>query len=297
MNREPQLVWDGGAALGEAPLWIPGQDAVLFVDIRGARIYRYRRRDGGVDVWRPPEACCWLVERADGDGFVAGLLSRIVHLRLDGDGVTVVRDLAAPENGRPGNRFNDGKADAAGRIWAGTMDDAEIRATGSLYRVDGQSVEVVDTGYVVSNGPAFSPDGRTLYHTDSLARTIYAFDLGPGGRVGNRRVHVRLPASEGVPDGMTCDAEGALWVAHFGGGLVSRFTADGRRECRIGMPVRCITSCTFAGPNRDELYVTTARPAGETTGGGLYRIMPGISGLPPARFDPAVRTGGGASPG
>ncbi|MCS4503638.1 SMP-30/gluconolactonase/LRE family protein [Arhodomonas aquaeolei] len=297
MSREPQLVWDGAAALGEAPLWLPAEDAVLFVDIRGACIYRYRRRDCDVTRWRLPEACCWLVARTDDDGFVAGLRTRVVHLRLGHNDVEIVRELAAPESEDPGNRFNDGKAGPEGRIWAGTMDDAETRASGSLYRLDAGGMTAVDSGYVVSNGPAFSPDGGTLYHTDSFAGRIYAFDLRPDGRVENRRVHIRLPSSEGVPDGMTCDAEGALWVAHFGGGLVSRFTPDGRRERRIGMPVRCITSCTFAGPALDELYVTTARPDGEGTGGGLYRLTPGVSGLPPARFDPSSGTGGGRPPG
>ncbi|WP_435103747.1 SMP-30/gluconolactonase/LRE family protein [Arhodomonas sp. AD133] len=283
----PERVWDGRARLGEGPVWVPTLGAVLFVDIHAGYLYRHDVADGGTRGWPLPEACCWLVARADGDGFLAGLRSRIVHLRLHEHGPEIVAEVAKPEPHRPGNRFNDAKADPAGRVWAATMDDAEREPTGSLYRIDDAGVTVVDTGYVVSNGPALSPDGRTLYHTDSLARTIYAFDLGADGRLSNKRVHIRVDSSEGGPDGMTCDAEGGLWVAHFGGSCLSRFLPDGRRDIRVPLPARRVTSCTFAGEALTDLYITTASlglddDAG--AGGGLYRIRPGVRGLPAACF-------------
>ncbi|WP_207459982.1 SMP-30/gluconolactonase/LRE family protein [Azospirillum sp. SYSU D00513] len=286
-------LWPARALLGEGPVWSPAQGAVLAVDIRGSRILRLSLADGARAEWPMEDAACWLVERADGDGFIAGLRSRrVVHLRLGEGAAEIVSDLLRLEEDKPGNRLNDAKADGAGRIWAGTMDDAESDATGSLYRIgpDG-GVTRADTGYTVANGPALSPDGQTLYHTDSAARTIYAFDLAVDGALANRRVHIRFGEGDGYPDGMTCDAEGGLWVAHWDGGRVSRFLPDGTLDRTVRLPVSRVTSCAFAGPDLDRLVITTAafeRPD-EPLAGGLFECVPGVTGLPPARFGLANR--------
>ncbi|TWA59369.1 xylono-1,4-lactonase [Azospirillum baldaniorum] len=286
---DAHCVWEAGAQLGEGPVWSPSRNALFAVDIRGSRLLRYSPTDGRGRAWPLEEAACWLVERADGAGFVAGLRSRrLVGLRLDGERLTIGRELVRLEEDAPGNRLNDAMADAAGRLWVGSMDDAEQDASGSLYRVgpDG-SVERADEGYTVSNGPALSPDGRTLYHTDSPSRTIFAFTLAADGTLSGKRAHIRFGEEDGYPDGMTCDAEGHLWVAHWSGGRVSRFRPDGTLDRVVRLPVSNVTSCAFGGPGLDQLFITTAAqdaPDGEPLAGGLFACTPGGVGLPPGRF-------------
>ena len=288
MSWAVDCVWNPRAILGEGPVWVGSQQALLFVDIEGARLFRYRPGDGQVQAWPLKEACCWLIERADGDGFLAGFRRRIVHLRLTNAGPTVVAEVARPEAHLPGNRFNDAKADRQGRVWAGTMDDAEHAVSGALYRISDDRVDQIDSQYGIANGPAVSPDGGTLYHTDTAIRTIYAFDCSPEGELSRKRVHIRLAIHEGYPDGMTCDAQGGLWVAHFGGGCLSRFHPDGRFDTRVPIPASQVTSCTFGDEKLDALYVTTAMRGreAEPLAGGLFRVPVKIPGLPANRYTP-----------
>ncbi|CAO3362712.1 SMP-30/gluconolactonase/LRE family protein [Azospirillum melinis] len=288
MAQEARCVWQARAVLGEGPLWSPRQDAVYFVDIRGSRILRHGLSDGTQQAWPLDDAACWLVESADGDGFIAGLRSRrVVRLRLEPGRAVVAGEIARIEPDKPGNRLNDGKADRDGRLWIGSMDDAEEAPAGSFYRIDADgAVTKVDEGYTVANGPALSPDGRTVYHTDSAARTVYAFDIGADGSLSGKRVHIRFSEADGYPDGMTCDAEGGLWVCHWDGGRVSRFRPDGTLYRAIALPVSRVTSCVFAGPDLDRLFITTAahgRPD-EPLAGALFECDPGVRGLPPGQF-------------
>ncbi|WP_298375145.1 SMP-30/gluconolactonase/LRE family protein [Azospirillum sp.] len=288
MTIEARCVWPARAVLGEGPLWAPDEMAVYAVDIRGARILRWDMvHETGRD-WALEDAACWLVQRADGDGFVAGLRSRrVVHLRLNGPQVEIVAELARLDPDAPGNRLNDAKADSLGRLWIGSMDDAESAATGSLFRLDPNGdVTRVDEGYTVANGPALSPDGRVLYHTDSAARRIYAFDVAADGGLTGKRVHIRFTEADGYPDGMTCDAEGGLWVAHWDGGRVSRFRPDGTLDRVVRVAVSRVTSCVFAGPALDQLVITTAahERTDEPLAGGVFVCSPGVVGVPPGRF-------------
>ncbi|AWJ94927.1 hypothetical protein Sp245p_34560 (plasmid) [Azospirillum baldaniorum] len=259
---DAHCVWEAGAQLGEGPVWSPSRNALFAVDIRGSRLLRYTPADGRGRAWPLEEAACWLVERADGAGFVAGLRSRrLVGLRLDGERLTIGRELVRLEEDAPGNRLNDAMADAAGRLWVGSMDDAEQDASGSLYRVgpDG-SVERADEGYTVSNGPALSPDGRTLYHTDSPRRTIFAFTLAADGTLSGKRAHIRFGEEDGYPDGMTCDA-GAISGSRTGAaagsaasGRTGRWTGWCGCRCPTSPPApsagRGWTSCSSPPPPR-----------------------------------------------
>lgn len=293
MAQEARCVWQARALLGEGPLWSPRQDAVYFVDIRGSRILRHGLSDDSQAGWELDDAACWLVESADGDGFIAGLRSRrVVRLRLEPGQATVAEEIARIEPDMPGNRLNDGKADRDGRLWVGSMDDAEEAPAGSFYRIDGDgSVTRVDQGYTVANGPALSPDGRTIYHTDSGARTVYAFDIGADGSLSGKRVHIRFTEADGYPDGMTCDAEGGLWIAHWDGARVSRFRPDGTLDRVIALPVSRVTSCVFAGPDLDRMFITTAAHGRdeEPLAGALFECDPGVRGLPACGFGPASR--------
>ena len=286
---DADCVWPAGAILGEGPIWSPTHRSLYWVDIKAPALHRYGIDDGARESWPMPERIGFAVERANGKGFVVGLKSTgFATLDLPNS----IQPIGQPEPDRPGNRCNDATADATGRLWAGTMDDNEREASGWLYRLtpDGQWRRQ-DGPYVVTNGPAINPGQSTLYHTDSLNRTIYAFDLHADGSLTNKRVFVRLGDDEGFPDGMTVDTEGGVWVAHFGAGRVTRFDPDGRPERVIHLPVNQITSCCFAGDDLDRLYITTAavgldRAAlnNQPLAGGLFVAVPGMRGLPTARF-------------
>ncbi len=285
-----QCLWPAAAKLGEGPLWSPREAVLYWVDIKAPALHRYRPADGDKTSWVMPEQIGWVIERANGDGLVAGFKDSGFAFLTPGTMAPEV--IGQPEPDYPDNRFNDAKADAAGHIWAGTMDDSEREATGSLYRLDPNlDWHRMDKGYVVTNGPAFSPDNRTLYHTDTFEGRIYAFDLSNGGKLSNKRVFVTIPEGDGYPDGMTCDAEGGVWVAHWGGWRITRFTPEGEVDRVIEMPVSQVTSCTFGGPDLDRLFVTSAAinlgPAElkeQPLAGGLFQIDPGVRGSPAGTF-------------
>jgi sugar lactone lactonase YvrE len=204
-----------------------------------------------------------------------------------------IEPVAMPEADMPENRFNDGKVDENGRYWAGSMDDGEKLASGSLYRLDSdRSLHKMDGNYSITNGPTFSVDGKTLYHTDTAKRTIFAFDFREDGAISNKRVFVQLEAEEeGYPDGMTVDSENCIWLAHFAGSRITRYSPAGQVLKVIPMPVPNITSCTFAGPDLDTLYITTARHLLSEAdirkyplSGSLFSCKPGVTGLPTPLF-------------
>jgi sugar lactone lactonase YvrE len=285
-----RCLWEAAALLGEGPLWSPREAALYWVDIKAPALHRYRPSDGDTTSSTMPEPIGWVIERANGEGFVAGFKDRGFAFLTPG--TMAPETIGQPEPDYPDNRFNDAKADAAGRIWAGTMDDNEREASGALYRLDPDLEWYrMDRGYTVTNGPAISPDQRRLYHTDTFEGTVYAFDLADNGKLSNKRAFVTIPEGDGYPDGMTCDAEGGLWVAHWGGWRVTRFTPGGEVDRVIEMPVAQVTSCTFGGPDLDRLYVTSASVGldeedreEQPLAGGLFEVVPGVKGLPAGQF-------------
>ena len=230
--------------------------------------------------------------------WLAGLQGGVARLRLD-DGAEEVSDLAwlhrLHDEASP-MRLNDAKADAAGRLWFGTMDgEDEERPVGRLLRLSpGDAAPVaVDEGYRVTNGPTFSLDGRTMYHTDSAARTVYAFDVDAEGRPSNRRVWLQVegdPAENGYPDGMTTDAEGRLWIARWGAGCVVQHAPDGRELRRVMTGAPHTTNVAFGGPGLHDLYITTARKnladevADRSRSGALFVLAGAGTGRAPFRW-------------
>ena len=287
-SSEVKCIWAAGAVLGEGPFWSETRNAVYWVDIKGQRLHRYDLDTGGCHSWPMPERIGWVVEREVG-GLVIGLKSGFAFLNPKTLEITPIGD---PEPEHPGNRLNDAKVDPWRRIWAGTMDDAETEPTGALYRLDPDLTWTCwDEGYVVSNGPAFSPDGKTLYHTSSATREIFAFDLGADGALSNKRLFLRFKEEDGYPDGITTDAEGGLWVAHWLGWRVSRFYSDGTLDRYILLPVARVTNLTFGGHKLDRLFVTTAsigateeERRNQPLAGGLFELSPGVTGLPTYKF-------------
>jgi sugar lactone lactonase YvrE len=284
----PIARWPAGALLGEGALWSARDNAVYWVDIKGQFLHRYFLADESKKSWPMPERIGWVIERRDQPGFVAGFKSGFAFLALDPLKVTPIGN---PDAAHPGNRLNDAKADAQGRIWAGSMDDAEVGTSGSLFRLDPNlKWQTMDSGYRITNGPAFSADGSRMYHTDTPLQRIYVFDVRDGA-ISNKRVFLQLQPGQGHPDGMCVDAQDHLWIAHWGGSRVSRFHPDGIFDRSIAMPASQITSCVFAGPNLDRMFVTSAaiglneaQRAAEPLAGSLFEVDPGCKGLPSRTF-------------
>lgn len=286
MAAAAEVLWPLGATLGEGALWNPDDGCVWFVDIKNPAVHRWRWSNGTTASWPMPEPVGFAVPRAAG-GFVLGLKAGLARWM---PGSAPVPWLAVDPD-RPDNRLNDATTDPAGRLWFGSMDDGEARPTGRLWRFDptGPSAVAQDGPYVVTNGPAVAPDGRTLYHTDTMGRTVWAFDLAADGTLANRRRFASFSDGDGYPDGMATDIEGGLWVCHWGGGRITRFLPDGRRERSVPLPVPQVTKCAFAGPRLDRLVVTTAAigldRAVHPLAGHLFRVDPGVRGWAP----PVVR--------
>ena len=286
-DSKVQCVADVHAVLGEGPLWVARESALYWVDIKWRMIFRLAE-GGELSQWPTPMRVGSLAPRAQG-GFIAGTEDGIALVELDSNRFDVV---AQPEEHLPNNRLNDGKVDRAGRFWAGSMDDTEQDATGTLYRIDADFAwKAFDEDYRVTNGPAFSPSGDRMYHNDSARQVTYVFDLDADGNARNRRVFLEFSEGDGYPDGMTVDSEGCLWIAFWDGWCVRRFSRTGEWLETVEVPAARPTSCAFGGPDLDRLYVTSASIGLDETSlrmqpnaGGLFLLVPGVRGLEEVPF-------------
>lgn len=273
-----ECVCDARAVLGEGPMWDPRNHALYWVDIKAPAIHRYDPAGGKPTTWTIEEMIGFLLPDRNGTNFIAGLASGFAQISLEpGGGTARVRKLYDPEPDRPGNRFNDGKRAPDGSIWAGTMDDAEKDASGSWWRLapDG-SLSCLESGYAVTNGPAFDRDRSRVYLTDSARREVYVADMiGNGKGFENKRIFHRFSEQDGSPDGMTVDHAGAVWIAFWDGGCLRRFAPDGALIQSVALPARRPTSLAFS-PTGDALFVTSAsigiKPSTQRLAGGLFRL-------------------------
>jgi len=288
--KQVELVLDARATLGEGPCWCPQRQRLYWVNIRGCEVHEFDPATGHDRVIRVPSHVGCVVLR-EGGGALAALQDGFHELDLD---TGRVKKIGNPMPGRPDMRFNDGKCDPAGRFWAGTMAYADTPRAGALYCMEtDRRISLKVPGVTCSNGLAWSLDSRRMYYIDTLAQevSVFDFDVATGG-IANRRTAVAIPVEMGLPDGMTIDSEGKLWVALWGGHCVARFDPDsGVCIDRIQMPVTCPSSCCFGGPRLDELYITSAwmdlteeQRRAEPHAGGLFRVRPGVRGLPPFYF-------------
>lgn len=270
---EPECVWDAKAVLGEGPVWDRRDNLLYWVDIKGKAIHRYSRSDGAHVSWTVEEMIGCLIPEETGEQFIAGLASGLARVSLEpGGGRARFAMLAVPEPDLPGNRFNDGKRAPDGSVWAGTMDDTETQATGSWWRLapDG-AIAQLDTGFMVTNGPAFDTRRGRVYLTDSARQEIYVAELAERGLSFDRRcLFLRFAKDEGYPDGMVVDRFGAIWVAFWDGGCLRRFDPDGELIQTVQMPVRRPTSLCFGACGG--LYITSALIGPDRAGldGGLF---------------------------
>jgi sugar lactone lactonase YvrE len=286
-QRNIRCIADVGANVGEGPVWVERDAALYWVDNKGQRVFRLVE-DSTLESFDMPLQVCCIAPRASG-GFIAGTDKGFAFIDFDGDRIEII---ANPEEDIAGNRFNDGKTDAGGRFWAGTMDNAEKETRGSLYRLDRDLSWIkVDGGYHVTNGPAFDPSRGRMYHTDSAPRAIYVFDLADSGDVANKRVFIQFGEADGHPDGMTVDSHGNLWVCFWDGWCIRRISPDGEVTETIDTPVQRPTSCCFGGSDLDKLYVTSASQgieedslAMQPCAGGLFLLEPGARGVAQVPF-------------
>lgn len=292
VEMNAKVVLETGCQLGEGLHWDAASDRLWLVDIHGRRIVRWALGSPNWQEWKVSERVGWVLSTDVAEEKLVGLQSGMARMRLPADGseCTLLGWVAKPFPAGSSLRLNDAKTDAKGRVWAGSLNnDDESQPDGRLYRLDELGrCEEVDGPYGVANGPAISPCQTLMLHTDSAARTIYAFDLDvEAGSLSNKRVWLRFTEADGYPDGMTFDAQGRVWVAHWGGGCVSRFSADGRLTHRVALPTDHVTNVCFAGPRLERLIVTTARQglsaeqlAAQPSAGHLFEIDPaGSTGL------------------
>lgn len=284
----PEAVVTPGVELGEGPAWDDRHGVLVWVDIWAGRVHAYDPQTGhdeAVEVGQPVGAA---VPRAAG-GYALAVRDGFALLEPDG----VVRNVAKVEDHIPGNRMNDGKCDRHGRFWAGTMAADQRPGAGALYRLDPDlSLTRVVAGVSISNGLAWSLDDTTLYFIDTPTQGVDAFDYDPStGELEHRRRVIDVPPEAGAPDGMALDEEGLLWIALHGGGAIRRYSPDGALDRVVELPAINTTSCAFAGPELDDLYITSAREglsadelARQPLAGALFRHRPGVRGVPTERF-------------
>lgn len=285
-----ELILDAKAQLGEGPSWDAASRTLYWINIYAGEIHAYSPKTTSDRVIPVSEPVGCVAPTKAGELIIASQ-SGIALL----DPATGNRTmLASPEAGRPGNRFNDGKCDPAGRFLAGTMDNGEVEASGSLYSFspDG-SLKILLTGVRISNGLAWSPDHATLYHIDTPTRMVmaYPYDLITGN-ISQPREAVHVPEELGWPDGMTSDTLGNLWVAMWGGAALTKWDpASGRLLETIPVPALNVTSCAFGGERGTDLYITSARKgmndkqlAQYPLTGGLFRFPANVEGMPAFSF-------------
>ncbi len=288
---EFRVVVSARAIIGESPVWCGKTHRLFFVDIKGQAIHIFDPLDRSTRSFGLPDMVTSLSTRAGG-GLVLTLRKTFAFFDPESGTLDI---LADPEPDRPDNRFNDGKCDRQGRLWAGTMGAQDwLAETGALYRFDAdQRITRMQDRVKCSNGTGWSPDGRTMYYTESFRYAIFAYDFDPrSGEIANRRPFASVdPGAGGFPDGLTVDAEGFVWSAQPVWGRLVRYDPDGRIERIIELPVSRGTSCMFGSADYRTLFVTTATEtltpeqlAEEPLAGSVLAFEPGVRGLPETPF-------------
>lgn len=286
-----ELIVDVRNAVGECPVWVPEENALYWVDIPNGSLQRWDAATGYLSAWKAPQmlAC---IARTQAGNWVAGMETGFFELTTHNDGSLDTTLLAGVEHPRPDMRLNDGRCDRQGRFWAGSMvlDMGLNAAEGILYRyASGRAPHAQLDGFITLNGLAFSPDGRTMYASDShpQVQQVWAFDYDTNtGTPSNRRLFIDMNHFPGRPDGAAVDADGCYWICANDAGLIHRFTPEGRLDRSLSVPVKKPTMCAFGGSRLDTLYVTSIRDdaSEQSLSGGVFALNPGVKGLPEPHF-------------
>lgn len=290
-----ELILDARNATGESPVWNTAEQALYWVDIPAKRLHRWNLADGHSQSWEAPQMLACIARSSDGN-WIGGMESGVFALTPQDDGILSTRLLSSVEHAQPGMRFNDGRCDRQGRFWAGTMlmDMSAGAQVGAMYRYSASQEAPLTPqidGFIVPNGLAFSPDGRTMYLSDSHpdVQKIWAFEYDiDTATPHSRRLFVDMTQHPGRPDGAAIDAEGCYWICGNDAGQIHRFTPDGTLDRSLTVPVKKPAMCAFGGPNLDTLFVTSIRPAGDIRdqplAGGIFALTPGVKGLTEPTF-------------
>jgi sugar lactone lactonase YvrE len=282
-------VLDIRASLGECPVWSAEEQALFWVDINAPALNRFDPTTGRNVAMPMPEAIgCFALRRSG--GFVVALRSGIWLAHQDG---SLDRKVATAPYDPANHRFNDGRCDPAGRFFAGSMNEKRDANSAALYRLDPDfRMTQVMGNMMISNGLAWSPDGRTMYHADTPTHTVRAFDYDAAtGTPSVGRVHVQWMGETDRPDGCAVDSAGNYWTAFYRGGKVVKVSAGGRVVAEYATPAMCPTMCAFGGADLRTLYVTSARQMRDADelarlpqSGGVFAMAVDTSGLPEPQF-------------
>ena len=276
---EPKLIADYACVTGECPMWHPREHLLYWTDIPAGRMFRYDPATGRHDEFYRGDAVGGFTIQADGS-LLLFMSKGAVRIWRDGKLRTVIDEIPQERD----SRFNDVIADPCGRVFCGTMSSSAH--PGRLYRLDTDgTLSGLLEGIGCSNGMGFTPDRRAMYYTDSSKRELYIFDYDKdSGAVTNQRLFVRTPEGEGVPDGLTVDAEGFVWSARWGGGCIVRYAPDAGEERRVSLPCAKVSSLTFGDKDYTGIFVTTAGGDNKAregpAAGALFRVDLGIRGVP-----------------
>lgn len=286
----PRVVITSRNLVGESPVWSVAEQALYWVDVEGKRVQRWDPATNQVRHWDIGKATGSIGLRKGG-GLVTAIQTGFVFLDTE---TGTLSPIADPESDKADTRFNDGKVDRVGRFWAGTRNFRDhSRADGCLYRLDPDlSIHRLLEGIRCPNGIAWSPDDRTMYLCDTWIRTIFALDFDTtSGSLRERRVFATLAPEQGYPDGLTVDAKGYVWNAHYDGWRITRYAPDGRVDRTIAMPVQHVTSLTFGGPDLRTLFVTSshlrltdAARAAQPVAGHVFALDAGVAGIAEPAF-------------
>lgn len=285
---EPRVAVACGCRLGEGPIWDGRTGTLLWIDIKGKALWRWRPDEGrAAEATALADMTAFVRLTPTPDILLLGTKSGLVRHDL-GDGSAIL--LLAPEPDRPANRLNDADVGPDGTLYFGTMDDRETEETGAFYRWTPQGLDRFGVTAVVTNGPTIDPDRRLLYAADTSRGRVYRHSLDPAGQPGPPEPFVAFGPDEGHPDGITVDGDGHVWIAHFGGGRVTRFAPDGRPVLVVPIPTAKVTKLAFGGPTLETAFVTTAaigqdREA-DPLAGHLFAFEPGIRGRAAALWEP-----------
>lgn len=292
INEKLELVIDAGAQIAEGPFWDQEEQILYWVDILEKTINIYNTAEKKNRIIQLDKMIGAIIPTTENGKLLAALEDGLYIINPE---TAESEFLVNPESNTAQTRFNDGKCDTKGRFWVGTMDLEENRELGTLYCLDQDlNLEEKVKNVKISNGLAWSLDNKTMYYIDSPTREVLAFDYDlETAEIANKRTIISLAEGEGVPDGMTIDAEGKLWIAHFGGAQVSRWDPDsGEKIDSIQLPVSNVTSCAFGGKNLDELYITTAsvglseeEKKEQPYAGGIFRYQAEVKGLAAVKFE------------
>jgi sugar lactone lactonase YvrE len=288
---QAELVLDARNGVGESPVWHAAEQALYWVDIPARKLCRWSVADAALTEWTVPEMLACAASISGTPDWIAGTESGVFRLSPQTDGRLGFTQLAAVTHAMPGMRFNDGRCDRQGRFLAGTMlmNMGAGASVGCIYSYEKDSgLKKLLDGFITPNGMAFSPDGRTMYLSDShpSVQTIWAFDYDTeAGTPSNRRVFVDMNPLPGRPDGAAVDADGCYWICGNDAGLIHRFTPAGKLDRSLAVPVKKPAMCAFGGAGLDTLFVTSIRPEGvdladQPLAGGVFALRPGVRGLP-----------------